>query len=260
MNPMLNIAIKAIRSAGNFLIQKYVNYTKLDINNITKSSLAIANINRSMKLIIMQVIQKYYPNHIFIKNKYKLHFTKSNNTKWVINSLDGVDNFIRKFPHFSISIAAIVNGRSVISLIYDPIRNDLFSAVRGNGAQLNSFRIRSNSICKLENIVLALSLKSKLNNDIILYKKVLNKLINSHIDFRYTGSSSLDLAYLAAGKIDGYLQVGFNYFDFISNELLLIESGNILSDFIGKSDCLLFNNVICGNPRLLKELLILVKE
>lgn len=260
MNPMLNIAIKAIRSAGSFLIQNYINYFKSNIDNINKNCSILFDIDRLIKLIIIKIIQKYYPNHIFLKDTSDLNFTKNNNTHWIINSLDGVNNFVRKFPHFAISIAAVLNGRPVISLVYDPIRNELFIAVRGKGAQLNGFRIRSNSIYRLQNIVLAISFNSTLHDDLILYKKILNKLVIEHIDFRCTGSTSLDLAYLAAGRIDGYLQIGFNPFNFISNELLLRESGNILSDFVGESNYFLFNNIICSNPRLLKKLLFLVKD
>ncbi|AEO08637.1 extragenic suppressor protein SuhB [Buchnera aphidicola str. Ak (Acyrthosiphon kondoi)] len=253
MHPMLNIAIRAVRKGGNVIIQNYDTY-KFIIEDLEKNKTFIKNIMYKTNRIISEIIHRSYPNHIILKKNENIFIKKNEkNTIWVINELDGKNNFIKCFPYFCISIAVIVKNRTEISVIYDPIKNDLFTAVKGQGSQLNGYRTRCSKVNTLDQTTIAVNLPNKIQNDILSSFKIYQKLILSGISFRCTGSTVLDLAYVAAGKIDCLFDFDLEPNNFIAGKLQVRESGCLISDFTGGhqyEDC--HSGNITSSPKLIR--------
>ncbi|AHG60097.1 inositol monophosphatase family protein [Buchnera aphidicola] len=244
MHPMLNIAIRAVRKGGSVIVQNYdtQNFIKEDIE---KKNIFIENIMYKTYKTISQMIYKSYPNHIIVnKNQKNLSIKNENNTIWIINELDGKNNFIRHFPHFCISIAVIVRNKIEISVVYDPIRNDLFTAVKGQGSQLNGYRTRCSNIKTLKYTTVAVNLPEYIHDRSSAYFEIYKKLILCGILFRCTGSTVLDLAYVAAGRIDCLFDFNLEPSNFIAGKLQVREAGCLISDFTGGHE---HNNCHSGN-------------
>jgi len=224
MHPMLNIAIRAIRKGGDIIIQNY-DTQKFIKEDIDKKKIFIKNIMYKAYRIISEIIYKSYPNHIILNEKN--YFIKNQkNTLWIINELDGKNNFIKNFPHFCISITVIIKNNIEISVIYDPIKNDLFTAVKGQGSQLNGYRIRCSNVNNLNNTTAAVNIPYKNYDQSISYLEIYKKLILYGISFRETGSTLLDLAYVASGRIDCLLDFNLlNSVNLIAGKLQVREAG-----------------------------------
>lgn len=254
MHPILNIAIYAVREAGK-LINKY--YGMFSSINHVKFNENLLNISNTSAYLIANIIKKFYPNHIFL-NIYQNDEKKNifSKTQWIVDPLNGFRNFANNLPHFSISIAVQINLKTEISVIYDPIRNELFTAIRGQGAQLNGYRIR---IKKNENIKYAIlssssdCMKNEYNSD---YCSFINSLLLNYQSFRCTGSVALDLAYVAAGRFSLFFNVQSKIKKkFISGDLLVRESGGVVTDFFGGHDYLISGNILAGHPNTIKKIL-----
>lgn len=232
MHPILNIAIRAVRKGGNIIVQNYdiQNFIKEDKD---KNEIFIQKIMYKTYRIMNEIIYKSYPHHIVLNKSSEIYSKNEKNTVWIINGLDGKNNFSKHFPHFCISIAIIIKNITEISVIYDPIRNDLFTSVKGQGAQLNGYRIRCSNISSLENTIVAVNLPACLDNYSSFYFEIYKKLISCGISFRCTGSTVLDLAYVASGKIDCVFDFNLNPENFIAGKLQVREAGCLISNFIG---------------------------
>lgn len=255
MHPILNIAIYAVREAGK-LINK--NYGMLFSINNTECNKNLLNVAHTSALLIKNIINKFYPKHIFFniyQNDKPRFFSK---IKWIVDPLNGFENFINNLPHFSISIAVQVNLKTEIAVIYDPIRNELFSAIRGKGTQLNGYRVR---IKKHKN--LAYSILSS-TSDFIKNEQDCNfikQIFLKYQSFRCTGSIALDLAYVAAGRFSAFFNMRSKIKKiFVGGELLIRESGGIVTDFIGGHDYLVSGNILAGHPYIVKEILLDIKN
>lgn len=254
MNPMLNIAIFAVRKAGDLIIRYYENNAAVE----TCMSNLITKINNEVESLIIKVIHKYYPMHSILSEKQTESVKKNYDIQWIIDPLDGSINFIKRFPHFAVSIAVCVKGRTEIAVIYDPIRNELFSASRGQSAQLNNHRLRISTVNNLDNTVLAICLPLQQKQKIISYITLLSK--QSNIAFRCTGSVALDLAYVAAGRVDGFLETGLDPWILASGELLVREAGGLIVDFTGCYNHIFAGNLIASNPRIVKNILSIIQH
>ncbi|WP_422667207.1 inositol monophosphatase family protein [Buchnera aphidicola] len=232
MHPMLNIAIRAVRKGGNFIIQNYDTQNFIQ-NNLEKKKNFIQNIMYKTKKIINNIISKSYPHHIVL-NKYAYDSIRKNeNIYWIINELDGQYNFIKNFPHFCVSLAIIIKNVTEISVIYDPIRNDLFTSVKGQGSQLNGRRIRCANVSTLESTTVAVNLPCHFNDTSFSYFEIYKILLLSGVSFLCTGSTVLDLAYVASGRIDCLFDFNLDPGNFMAGKLQARESGCLISDFQG---------------------------
>ncbi|PLK58489.1 hypothetical protein CEX73_02190 [Candidatus Palibaumannia cicadellinicola] len=173
--------------------------------------------------------------------------------------MDGTHNFIKRFPHIAVSIAVCVKKRTEVTVVYDPIRNELFSATRGQGSQMNGYRLRCGVMRDLEHTILAINFPFQQKQHTIEYITLLSKLLVRCIDFRCTGSAALDLAYIAAGRIDCLFQIGLKQWDVTSGDLLVREAGGLVTDFTGGNNYQLSGNIIAGNPRVVKSMLSLIR-
>ncbi|VFP80147.1 inositol-1-monophosphatase [Candidatus Erwinia haradaeae] len=254
MHPMLNIAIRTVRQAGNIII-KY--YETIDSNEYKQKNYhdCVKYIEKETKRQMTIMILKSYPQHqIITESNHEIH-TESKNTEWIINALDGNINYIKHFPYFSISIAIRIKGRNEIAVIYDPMRNEVFRAWRGHGAQLNGYRLRGGIVRDLEHAILSTNCSFKINPNITSYLNITQKLLSQCLDFRRSGSVALDLAYVASGRIDGYLAFNLKPCDFAAGELLIREAGGLVTDFNGSNNYFYSGSFISGNARIVKNIL-----
>ena len=254
MNPMLNIAIRAARRAGNVIAKNYER--RDDVETTLKSANDyVTNVDKAAEAAIIEIIRKSYPEHTIITEESGALEGKDNDVQWVIDPLDGTTNFVKAFPHFSVSIAIRVKGRTEVGVVYDPIRNELFTAVRGEGAKLNEMRLRVDNKKELSGTVLATGFPFKQTKFMSIQFAMMNSLIADCADFRRTGSAALDLCYVAAGRVDGYFELGVKPWDCAAGDLIVREAGGLVCDFNGGHNYLKAGHIIAAAPRVLKEIL-----
>ncbi|ACX87055.1 inositol-1-monophosphatase [Pectobacterium parmentieri] len=259
MHPMLNIAIRAARKAGNLIAKNYETPDAVEASQKGSNDF-VTNVDRDAERLIIEVIRKSYPQHTIIGEECGELAGEDPAVQWVIDPLDGTTNFIKRLPHFAVSIAVRIKGRTEVAVVYDPMRNELFSATRGQGAQLNGYRLRSSTARDLDGTVLATGFPFKLKQHSKSYIDIISALFTQCADFRRTGSAALDLAYVAAGRVDGFFEIGLKPWDFAGGELLVREAGGIVTDFVGAHNYMTSGNLVAGNPRVVKAILGTIRE
>lgn len=259
MHPMLNIAVRAARKAGNLIARNYETPDAVEASPKGSNDF-VTNVDRDAEHLIIEVIRKSYPHHTIITEERGELEGEDKDVQWVIDPLDGTTNFIKRLPHFAVSIAVRIKGRTEVAVVYDPMRNELFSATRGQGAQLNGYRLRTSGARDLDGTVLATGFPFKAKQHAVPYINMVSKLFTQCADFRRTGSAALDLAYVAAARVDGYFEIGLKPWDFAAGELLVREAGGLVTDFTGGHGFITSGNIVAGNPRVVKNLLAAVRE
>ena len=254
MNPMLNIAIRAARRAGNVIAK---NYERRDDIQTSKKGINdyVTSVDKAAEAEIIDIIQKSYPDHTIISEERGTLEGKDSDIQWVIDPLDGTTNFVKGLPHFSVSIAIRVKNRTEVGVVYDPIRNELFTAVRGEGAKLNEVRLRVDSQNELNGAILATGFPFKQPNLMPTQFAIMNNLIDEAADFRRTGSAALDLCYVASGRVDGYFEMGLKPWDCAAGDLIVREAGGLVCDFNAGHGYLRSGNIVAAPARILKEML-----
>ena len=253
MNPMLNIAIRAARKAGNIIAKGYEQAPQ-DTEVARKGSNDyVTETDKAAEAAIIEIIKKSYPDHAIVAEESGIVEGKDNSVQWVIDPLDGTTNFVKRLPHFCVSIAIRENGRTTVGVVYDPIRN----GVRGEGAKLNEFRLRvDTSRSDLNGTVLATGFPFKNPKHRPAHLNMLEGLMNNGVaDFRRTGSAALDLAYVAANRVDGFFEIGLKPWDCAAGELIAREAGAIVTNFVGGTDYLKSGNLVVGQARVVKAIL-----
>jgi len=259
MHPMLTIAVRAARKAGNLIAKHYETPDSVETTQKGTNDF-VTNVDRDAEHLIIDVIRKSYPKHTIIGEECGELAGEDQEVQWIIDPLDGTTNFVKRLPHFAVSIAVRIKGRTEVAVVYDPMRNELFTATRGQGAQLNGYRLRGTNAKDLDGTILATGFPFKAKQHANSYINVLGKLFGECADFRRTGSAALDLAYVAAGRVDGFFEIGLKPWDFAGGELLVRESGGVVTDFVGGHDHYLSGNVVAGNPRVVKGILNTMRE
>ena len=259
MHPMLNIAVRAARKAGNFIAK---NYETPDAGETSQkgSNDFVTNVDKGAERIIIDTIRQSYPQHTIITEESGEHEGTDQDVQWIIDPLDGTTNFVKRLPHFSVSIAVRVKGRTEVAVVYDPMRNELFTAVRGQGAQLNGYRLRGSNARDLDGTILATGFPFKAKQHATTYINLVGKLFTQCADFRRTGSAALDLANVAAGRVDGFFEINLKPWDFAGGELLVREAGGLVCDFTGGHNYITTGNLVAGNPRVVKAMLATMRE
>lgn len=255
--PILNIATQAIRKSGDIIVRNFENIAKFfHLDNEIKEKKIIKKIHQIAENKAIDIIAKFYPHHCFLtKNIGKIN-NQNKNIQWMINSINGIFNYSKGFPHFSISIAVKINEKIEIVVVYDPIRNELFSAIKGQNTQLNNRRSRVNQRINLNKLLISSNLFFY-NKKILI--KIFNKVLKNNT-FICTGSSILDLAYLASGRIDCCLNIGLNIWELSVGELLIREAGGIITNFKGGTEYHNNGNIIAGNANIVKKILLEIKK
>ena len=254
MHPMLNIGVRAARSAGKVIIRAFEQLDKVEIESKGTNDF-VTSVDISAEEAIVETIQKSYPNHTIIGEECGLIQGSDNDFQWIIDPLDGTTNFLKGIPHFAVSIALKVKGKLDQAIIYDPIRGELFTASRGKGAQLNSTRIRVKNHKELNGTIIATGFPFKHKQHTNAYLEMFKTLFTKASDMRRAGSAALDLAYVAAGRVDGFFEIGLKPWDTAAGELMVIEAGGLVTDFVGGHNQMNSGNIVAASPRLLKEIL-----
>lgn len=254
MHPMLNIAVRASRAAGSVIVRAFEQLDKVEVEKKGSNDF-VTNVDVAAEQAIIDTIRKSYPKHSIVGEESGVLEGEDTDYQWIIDPLDGTANFIKGIPHFSVSIALKVKGKLDQAVVYDPIRGELFTASRGKGAQLNGFRIRVNKSKEINGTILATGfpLKNKEHTD--TYLNMFKALFAKTSDMRRAGSAALDLAYVAAGRVDGYFEIGLKPWDTAAGELLVVEAGGLITDFTGGHNHVASGNVVAANGRLIKEIL-----
>ena len=232
MHPMLTIAVRAARKAGNLIAKNYETPDAVEASQKGSNDF-VTNVDKAAEAVIIDTIRKSYPQHTIITEESGELEGTDQDVQWVIDPLDGTTNFIKRLPHFAVSIAVRIKGRTEVAVVYDPMRNELFTATRGQGAQLNGYRLRGSTARDLDGTILATGFPFKAKQYATTYINIVGKLFTECADFRRTGSAALDLAYVAAGRVDGFFEIGLRPWDFAAGELLVREAGGIMMDFEG---------------------------
>ena len=254
MHPMLNIAVRAARTGGNVISRAFEQVDKVEIESKGTNDF-VTNVDIAAEQAIIETIRKSYPEHSIIGEETGISEGTDTDFQWIIDPLDGTTNFVKGIPHFAVSIALKVKGKLDQAVIYDPIRGELFTASRGKGAQLNGFRIRVKQNKELTGAILATGFPFKNKQHMPAYMNIFQALFQKTSDMRRAGSAALDLAYVAAGRVDGFFEIGLKPWDTAAGELLVVEAGGLVTDFTGGHNHSKSGNIVASSPGIIKEVL-----
>lgn len=256
MHPMLNIAIRAARAAGNIIVRASDRIDRLDII-IKADNDFVTQIDQQAEKEIITILKNAYPDHSFLAEESGRH--DGNEYQWIIDPLDGTTNFLHGFPQYAVSIALKHRERLDQAVVYDPLRQELFTASRGAGAHLNDRRIRVSNRSSLEGALLGTGFPFKQQHHLQTYLQTLEALFPMTAGIRRPGSAALDLAYVAAGRLDGFWEIGLSTWDMAAGVLLILEAGGLVSDFSGDNQYLETGNIVAANPKVFKAMLQKIK-
>lgn len=246
MHPSLTIAKRAALSAGKIILRAMDRLDRVQISRKGPADL-VSEVDLQAEREIIHTLQRIYPKHTIISEENG-EIPGDAEHCWFVDPLDGTTNYLHGFPHFAISIAYQYRGKIEAGLIYDPLRQEIFSASRGRGAQLNERRIRVRSSGTLDTTLLATGMGHKANPNL------LDALHTQGSTLRRTGSAALDLAYVAAGRLDGFWDVNLGSWDMAAGALLVQEAGGLIGDFQGGDSFLERGQILTANPKLFKIL------
>ena len=253
--PLLNIAVRAARSAGEIIVRSMNKLESLQVTSKGRNDF-VTEIDQAAEREIIGQIRKLYPNHAFLGEETGETPGKNGSTEtvWVIDPLDGTTNFLHGFPQFAVSIACRHRGKLEHAVVYDPLRQEIFSASRGNGAHLENHRIRVSKQRGLEGSLIATGFPYRANVHYIdAYLAMLKTVMEQTAGVRRPGSAALDLAYVACGRVDAFWEIGLAPWDTAAGVLLCQEAGAHIGTLTGKpyDDG---GNIIAGSPKVFTAL------
>lgn len=251
MHPFVNTAINAARTAGKIIMK---GYDRLDLVKVSQKNPKdfVTDIDKAAERAIIDILHTAYPTHSFLSEEVGI--IDGDEYQWIIDPLDGTTNFIHGFPHFSVSIALRIGAQIEHAVVYDPLRQDLFTATRGEGAQRNSIRIRVSKNNSLKKCLIGTGFPFRCPKYHDKYYEMLKAISKECVGMRRAGSAALDLAYVASNQLDGFWEFGLGAWDIAAGSLLIREAGGIIIDPTGGEDYLQSGHVITGNPKIVKEL------
>ncbi len=255
MHPMLTIAVKAARRAGNIITQASQNLDLLTVSKKTHSDF-VSEVDGAAEEAIIKVLLSAYPDHsILAEESGRQGDTEKSEYQWIIDPLDGTTNFLHGFPKYSVSIALKHKGVLTQAVVYDPNLNELFTATRGAGAYLNNQRLRVSKRTRLADCLIGTGLPFRDFTHMDAYLAMLVDLIPRTVGIRRPGSAALDLAYVAAGRYDGFWEIGLAPWDMAAGCLLITEAGGLVGDLEGNNTQLESGQIVAANPKIFAQLL-----
>lgn len=248
MHGMVNIAVRAARKAGELMIRHMNQLDSLQITEKGRNDF-VTEVDHRAEQAIIDVIHDHYPDHAILAEERGA--VGENEYVWIIDPLDGTTNYFHGFPVFCVSIAVAQRNELQHAVVYDPLRQEIFTASRGQGAQLDGRRIRVSKQGALQHSLLATGFPFRGNeNRMDQYLGMLRAAMVSSAGIRRPGSAALDLCYVAAGRVDGFWELGLSKWDIAAGALLIREAGGRISDFSGSDRYLESGNVVAGNPKV----------
>jgi len=252
--PPVTIAVNAARRAGSAILRGLNRLESLHVSSKGRNDF-VSDIDRKAEEIIVSTLQRSYPDDGILGEETGQRDAKpGNDYQWIIDPLDGTTNYLHGFPQFSISIARTCRGQLEHGVVFDPLRDEMFTASRGGGAQLNNSRIRVGKAIQLEQALLGTGFPYRDIDDIDGYLAMFKVMLSRTQGIRRPGSAALDLAYVAAGRLDGFWEANLQSWDIAAGCLLVREAGGLIGDFAGGENHLQSGNVICANPKLFAQM------
>ncbi|MBO2675778.1 inositol-1-monophosphatase [Shewanella algae] len=248
MHPMLTIAVRAARAAGQTIMRAYTELDRIEVDAKGVNDF-VTSVDKEAEAAIIYQIRKSYPDHSIVGEENGENRGTNQDYLWIVDPLDGTNNFVNGVPHFAVSIAMQYKGKTEVAVVYDPVRDELFSAVRGKGAKLNDFRIRVNNVSDLSGSLVATGFPFKARQHTETYMKLFGETFSLCADLRRAGSAALDLAYVAAGRVDAFFELGLKPWDIAAGDLIVREAGGTVTDFSGGHNYLLSGNIVAGAPK-----------
>jgi myo-inositol-1(or 4)-monophosphatase len=249
---MLNIAVKAARRAGGI-----INRAARDLDGVSVASKRqndfVTEVDRAAEAEIIDVLRKAYPDHAILAEESGA--AGSSEYQWIIDPLDGTTNFIHGFPQYAVSIALRHRGVLTQAVVYDPTKNELFTATRGRGAFLDDKRLRVSKRAKLGESLIGTGFPFKELEHLEEYVRALKAMMSGTAGVRRAGAAALDLAYVAAGRLDGFWEIGLSPWDMAAGALLILEAGGLVTDFDGEPEYLERGQIVAGTPKIFPSLL-----
>ncbi len=254
--PAVNIAVQAARKAGTLITRMLHRADSIAVSEKSQFDF-VTETDKLAELEIIKEIKKNYPDH----GIWGEESGRSGNSKytWCIDPIDGTSNFMRGLPHCSISIALLEDGVAQHGVVYDPVRDEMFTASRGSGAYMNERRMRVSSRNGMPGALIATGFPFRQRSRLSMQLRMVKALLEDAEDLRRTGSAALDLAYVACGRLDGYFEFGLQPWDMAAGALLVRESGGVCVDFEGEEGWFQSGNVIAGNLKVAAALIARIK-
>ena len=257
---MLNVAVKAARAAGAI-----INRAALDVESVRISQKQVndfvTEVDHASEAIIIETLLTAYPDHgIWAEESGKTHGAKNAESVWIIDPLDGTTNFIHGFPVYCVSIALAVRGKVEQAVIYDPSRNDLFTATNGRGAYLNERRLRVSKRTQLKESLISTGFPFRPGDNFNNYLRMMAEVMQRTAGLRRPGAAALDLAYVAAGFTEGFFETGLSPWDVAAGSLLVTEAGGLVGNFTGESDFLEQRECVAGTPKVYGQLVAILHK
>ncbi len=251
---MLNTAVSAARAAGAI-----INRAALDIESVRISQKQVndfvTEVDQASEKAIIELLLTAYPDHaIWAEESGKEHGKQGSDNVWIIDPLDGTTNFIHGFPVYCVSIALAVKGKIEQAVIYDPTRNDLFTATKGRGAYMNDRRIRVGKRSQLSDCLVSTGFPFRPGDDFPQYMRMFGDVMQRTAAMRRPGAAALDLAYVAAGFCDAFFETGLAPWDMAAGSLLVQEAGGLVGNFTGEANFLEQKECMAANPKIYGQL------
>jgi myo-inositol-1(or 4)-monophosphatase len=262
---MLNVAVRAARQAGRLINRASVDVDTMQVTRKERNDF-VTEVDRASEEAIIETLQSAYPSHAILAEESGHRPGKGGKVPradelsqldhvWIIDPLDGTTNFIHGLPHYCISIALMERGVVTQGLVYDPIRNELFTASRGRGAFLNDRRIRVSRRTKLDEALIGTGFPFRMISQIDEYLGMLRPVMEKAAGIRRAGAAALDLAYTAAGRFDAFFELGLKPWDVAAGSLLVTEAGGLVGDFDGNARYLEGEQVLAGAPKVFSAMI-----
>jgi myo-inositol-1(or 4)-monophosphatase len=256
LHPMLHIAVKAARRAGAI-----INRAARDLDGLTVTAKRqndfVTEVDRAAESAVLEILRKAYPDHATLAEESGA--AGASDYTWIIDPLDGTTNFIHGFPQYAVSIALRHRGAITQAVVYDPGRNELFTASKGRGAFLNDRRLRVSKRTHLRDALVGTGFPYREIAHLDEYLRMLKGVTQNSAGVRRAGSAALDLAYVAAGRLDGFWELGLSAWDMAAGSLLIFEAGGLVSDLDGEANYLDTGHVVSGTPKVFVQLLQVVQ-
>ncbi len=251
---MLNVAVKAARAAGAIISRAALDVEAVRISQKQVNDF-VTEVDQNSERVIIDTLLTAYPDHgILAEESGSTHGNPNADHIWIIDPLDGTTNFIHGFPVYCVSIALQVRGKLEQAVVFDPTRNDLFTATKGRGAFLNDRRIRVSKRTRLNECLLSTGFPFRPEDDFNKYLRLMGDVMQRTAGLRRPGAAALDLAYVAAGFSDGFFETGLQPWDMAAGALLITEAGGLVGNFTGEANFLEQKECLAANPRIYAQL------
>ncbi len=256
MHPTLNIAVKAARRAAGIINRASMDLDQVEVRTKQPNEF-VTEVDRAAEASIIETIREAYPAHAILAEESGA--LGESEHQWIIDPLDGTTNFIHGFPQYAVSIAYAQGGVVQHGVVYDPTRNELFTASRGRGAFLNDRRIRVSRRIRLNDSLVGTGFPYRAFEHADAYMKMFRELTEKTAGLRRPGAASLDLAYVACGRFDAFFEIGLAPWDFAAAALMVQEAGGLVSDFAGDANYVSTGNIVAGTPKVFAQLIQIIQ-